>query len=1069
MKKYVFLMAVLMAACPKGKVVSPVHGDGGASDAATDAGDGGSDIDAGDGGNDGGPVDGGTDTVDGGAATVQVTGVIPGKSPVTGGDTALIVGSGFQQKLGGIDGGIEANTKLTFAGNPAIEFSVIDDNRIEATIPPGTVGPAAVTVVNPNGADTCKDVAGAPCFRYFAALAVSSITPSTGLTQGGDAVTVSGKGLGSDSVALIGGRALVNAVVNADAAGTGTITGLAPPGSKAGAVDVLVYNKDGLASLRRGFVYRDALQLVSVTPPVGTISGGTVVTLAGSGFVDGATVRFGGAAAANVAVLDDQHISVTTPAGVSAGAVDVTVTDALGTVTQKGGFVYGDSGHALLLQSALPSHAPTTGGHCSDVVPVCLSIVGTGLSATDLTVSVGGQAATIATVHSDNWIEVDVPANATGAADVQVRSASAGSGQSLAGAVLYYTPIVIGGATPSSAPAGVGASTSVTLNGSGFTSDTQVHIGTGLLSNVTLGVGGASLTGLVPSGSPGPADVRAERTLADGFVVRAILAGGFVYTAPLSVAQVAPGSGSQSGGNVVEIYGTGFTPGMSIAFGGAAAVIKSIESSFLLHARVPQGNAGLVDVSAQANLQSDTLHAGYSYYDPSNIMGGASGGPLRGTLNVTVLDGTYGTQDFGQPIPGCSVTINADELTGLTDVRGQAAFTGPSLVKSITVTVSKSGYAAASISHVFARDVTVWLTNLNGKPPSLSTAPPVPPACVSGHIYGFKLPAGVTLTPGTQRLEARVSASAPGLYSTRPFDILGLQAGDPQFERVTAEGGTYKMQVRFGGQAIYAVLGIVDSSTSDGHFTPLLMGIARGVQGTPGTLDSKTGDCKVTNVDLVLDMHRDETAPIQITSAPQSIAGTVQHECFATLDLGGDGVIPLASVITSNTAFKLERLPRVPGDAVFIVDAAGIASSQGLQAPYSFDLRRQEGDLSAGVVVGPMMGFPVQSTPAVNVPFTGTLGWTLDGQPADFASVNVLDVGSFPAKMVWDVVVPGTENAVLMPPSVVATLPHGSFYGWYVIAARSPRFDFDHFNYSQISGLNTWTSFSLGFGAFQTK
>lgn len=63
----------------------------------------------------------------------------------------------------------------------------------------------------------------------------------------------------------------------------------------------------------------------------GFTTGGAPVTIAGNGFVAGATVRFGGVAAASVSFVDSTTITATTPAH-AAGTVDVTVTNPDGTV-----------------------------------------------------------------------------------------------------------------------------------------------------------------------------------------------------------------------------------------------------------------------------------------------------------------------------------------------------------------------------------------------------------------------------------------------------------------------------------------------------------------------------------------------------------------------------------------------------------------------------------------------------------------------------------------------------------------------------------------------------------------
>lgn len=81
--------------------------------------------------------------------------------------------------------------------------------------------------------------------------------------------------------------------------------------------------------------------LSSVTPNTGTTAGGTSVALAGTGFVTGATVTFGGVAATSVAVASPTSITATTPAR-AAGSVNVVVTNPDGqSSTLAGGYTYG--------------------------------------------------------------------------------------------------------------------------------------------------------------------------------------------------------------------------------------------------------------------------------------------------------------------------------------------------------------------------------------------------------------------------------------------------------------------------------------------------------------------------------------------------------------------------------------------------------------------------------------------------------------------------------------------------------------------------------------------------------
>ncbi len=79
----------------------------------------------------------------------------------------------------------------------------------------------------------------------------------------------------------------------------------------------------------------------TVTPSTGAISGGTAVTIAGSGFQVGGAVTFGGTPATNVVRVSSTTITAKTPAHAS-GAVNVVVTnpDTL-TATRNAVFTYG--------------------------------------------------------------------------------------------------------------------------------------------------------------------------------------------------------------------------------------------------------------------------------------------------------------------------------------------------------------------------------------------------------------------------------------------------------------------------------------------------------------------------------------------------------------------------------------------------------------------------------------------------------------------------------------------------------------------------------------------------------
>jgi hypothetical protein len=114
------------------------------------------------------------------------------------------------------------------------------------------------------------------------------------------------------------------------------------PAHAAATVDVTVTNPGGqTATLPSSFTFSTAA--FAILPEVGSTAGGTGVTLTGSNFnfQSGATVLFGGVAAASVTVTPPTQITAVTPAQPTPVLADVTVKNPDGTQsTLTQGFDY---------------------------------------------------------------------------------------------------------------------------------------------------------------------------------------------------------------------------------------------------------------------------------------------------------------------------------------------------------------------------------------------------------------------------------------------------------------------------------------------------------------------------------------------------------------------------------------------------------------------------------------------------------------------------------------------------------------------------------------------------------
>lgn len=185
---------------------------------------------------------------------------------------------------------------------------------------------------------------------------LESITPHGGLTTGGTAVTLRGRNFPAGSVVRFGG---VDAQITSYSATA--ITAVAPA-MNAGSVEVTVGALgEEQGRLHEAFRYRLPPPEVSgVQPPQGPLAGGTLLTISGASFVDGATVQVGTAAATNVVVTSATTITATTPAGTN-GAVDVIVVNPDEQASNAGVFTYADPTIAFTpaTQSATPGATRT--------------------------------------------------------------------------------------------------------------------------------------------------------------------------------------------------------------------------------------------------------------------------------------------------------------------------------------------------------------------------------------------------------------------------------------------------------------------------------------------------------------------------------------------------------------------------------------------------------------------------------------------------------------------------------------------------------------------------------------
>jgi hypothetical protein len=265
-----------------------------------------------------------------------LTSIIPDKGRLDGGTPIQLEGTN-----------VEKGAKLYIGDREATSVQVIElgmgenGNKnvlITAFTPQGTLGVKDVTVVNPDGGSYILSNG----FTYLPNPAnnprITSINPNQGRTTGGTDVTISGSGFKTGQLVFIGGRIAPTSSIMSDAINLKT-----PPG-EAGPKDVYVVdpNDGGLAFMPNGFEYVNigGPTITKVEPNKGLTKGGERITITGTNFDQGASVKIGGTSAQVVSQLGTTTIIVLTPEK-DIGTYDVEVINPDGTnAVLTNGFTY---------------------------------------------------------------------------------------------------------------------------------------------------------------------------------------------------------------------------------------------------------------------------------------------------------------------------------------------------------------------------------------------------------------------------------------------------------------------------------------------------------------------------------------------------------------------------------------------------------------------------------------------------------------------------------------------------------------------------------------------------------
>ncbi len=240
---------------------------------------------------------------------------------------------------------------------------------------------------------------------------IAQLSPSSGPAGGGNAVDIQG------SQFIVGSSVTWNGATVASQRISDSLMRVpnAPNFVAGSTVEVRVIS-DGEASNPVTYTYVAGLtapDITTVNPVSGSVAGGTVVTITGTGFSN-PTVRFG-SLTATVNSANATTITATTPSAAVAGPVPVIVENGDGaTAVSDGPFTYTFAPVVSqpTLASLDPNNGPEAGG-------TAITISGTQFGP-GATVTVGGNPATDVQVLSNSQIVAVTPPGAQGPADVIV-------------------------------------------------------------------------------------------------------------------------------------------------------------------------------------------------------------------------------------------------------------------------------------------------------------------------------------------------------------------------------------------------------------------------------------------------------------------------------------------------------------------------------------------------------------------------------------------------------------------------------------------------------------------------
>jgi hypothetical protein len=555
------------------------------------------------------------------------------------------------------------------------------------------------------------------------------------------------------------------------------------------------------------------------------------------------------------------------------------------------------------------------------------------------------------------------------------------------------------------------------VRGSRFGADAKVWFGEIAASDV-IALSSTRLQVTTPPGEPGEVDVTTE--VGGDPSTRRTLERAYTYDR----FHLEPDDGPTSGGTLARIVGRGTSwhSGVSADIGGVPCVSLEVVGPEELVCETPASTLGAKAVRVGAGDDRETVLDAFTYDDaPEGVLGGLSGDPLDGSIEVRVFSNAT-----GEPIPGATVVLGesiGDAILETTGDDGRAIVEDGSLVEAVTVTVALRCHHPVTFVDVPVGRVHAYLdpvldisciSEIQIPPPSGSADASI--GTVKGQLHwGYtgefeRGPWGVPAPGPGERRAAYVFAaggSPTATFSLPPEDAATTEASEGDI------GYGFELEVPPGNRVLYAFAGLEDRSAPVAKFVPWSIGVLRGVVVAPDVATEDVAIDMRTPLEHALELQLEPPAP-----TPEGPDRLVAH---ATIRLGTEGYVIFPQgrtprLLPFEGPLDVVGVPLLTGQlagSTYVVSARA-ATGPALLLPVSV-VARAESPVAGPIEVGPFVGVPRLVAPTAGGAWDGTsieLEIGGGGSPID---VLVVDVAK-PSEIVkWRVVAPGSRTSMRVP------------------------------------------------------